>query len=204
MEGAKIILGASTKGGDAAERFAGNVQKYVEDAEVLNPLDYAFDPVGEVLSATDFRNALKSKQDIERFLPDTSKDRVDYIADMVNKELKEANDPFLGIFRGLVEEVLLEEGFYDDIRKKYFKKTPKAVEKAIKVLKSGEYKAGPMGDKEIIPGGEVAKQMLANPSSFMSNLALKTSKESPDYSVRVALEDFADEVVGKTRQPLRS
>ena len=46
MRGTKIILGASTKGGDAAERFAGNVQKYVEDAEVLNPLDYAFDPIG--------------------------------------------------------------------------------------------------------------------------------------------------------------
>ena len=44
MEGANIILGASTKGGDAAERFAGNVQKYVENAKVLNPLDYAFLP----------------------------------------------------------------------------------------------------------------------------------------------------------------
>jgi len=109
MKGAKIILGASTKGGDAAERFAGNVQKYVEDAEVLNPLDYAFDPVGEVLSATDFRNALRNDENIERFLPDTSKDRADYIADMVNKELKEVNEPFLGIFRGLVDEVLEEE-----------------------------------------------------------------------------------------------
>ena len=109
MRGAKIILGASTKGGDAAERFAGNVQKYVEDAEVLNPLDYAFDPIGEVLSATDFRNALRAIDTIERFLPDTSKDRAGYIADMVNKELKEVNEPFLGIFRGLVDEVLEEE-----------------------------------------------------------------------------------------------
>lgn len=109
MKGAKIILGASTKGGDAAERFAGNVQKYVEDAEVLNPLDYAFDPIGEVLSATDFRNALRAIDTIERFLPDTSKDRAGYIADMVNKELKEVNEPFLGIFRGLVDEVLEEE-----------------------------------------------------------------------------------------------
>ena len=115
MKGAKIILGASTKGGDAAERFAGNVQKYVEDAEVLNPLDYAFDPIGEVLSATDFRNALKNDEDIERFLPDTSKDRVDYIADMVNKELKEVNEPFLGIFRGLVDEVLEEEDELEEI-----------------------------------------------------------------------------------------
>jgi len=126
MKGTKIILGASTKGGDAAERFAGNVQKYVEDAEVLNPLDYAFDPVGEVISATDFRNALRDGEDIERFLPDTSKDRVDYIADMVKKELKEVNEPFLGIFRGLVEEVLEEK------RKKKKKKKRKLTKKQIR------------------------------------------------------------------------
>ena len=199
MEGTKIILGASTKGGDAAERFGRNVQKYVENAEVLNPLDYAFDPVGEVLSATDFRNALRSNEDIERFLPDTSKDREQDIVDMVKVELKEANDPFLGIFRGLVEEVLLEEGFYDDIRKKYFKKTPKAVEKAIKVLKSGEYKAGPMGDKEIIPGGEVAKQMLANPVSFIPNLGgtlYRRDEGSPDYDVRGELQYITNRIIG--------
>jgi cytidyltransferase-like protein len=109
MEGTNIILGASTKGGDAAERFAGNVQKYVENAKVLNPLDYAFDPVGEVLSATDFRNALRAVDAIERYLPDTSKDRAGYIANLVKKELKEANDPFLGIFRGLVDEILEED-----------------------------------------------------------------------------------------------
>ena len=120
MKGAKIILGASTKDGDAAERFDKNVQKYVKDAEVLNSMDYAFKPVGEVLSATDFRNALKNDEDIERFLPDTSKDRVDYIADMVKGELKEENEPFLGIFRGLVDEVLEEK------RKKKKKKLTKS------------------------------------------------------------------------------
>jgi hypothetical protein len=108
MEGTKIILGASTKGGDAAERFDKNLQKYVKNAEVLNSMDYAFDPAGEVLSATDFRNALKNSEDIERFLPDTSKDREQDIVDMVKVELKEVNEPFLGIFRGLVDEVLEE------------------------------------------------------------------------------------------------
>lgn len=199
MEGTKIILGASTKGGDAAERFGRNVQKYVENAEVLNPLDYAFDPVGEVLSATDFRNALRAIDAIERFLPDTSKDRAGYIANLVKKELKEANDPFLGIFRGLVEEVLLEEGFYDDIRKKYFKKTPKTVEKAVEILNSGEYKAGPMGDKEIIPGSEVAKQMIADPVSFIPNLGglLHHYHESdPDYDVRQELEFATNRIIG--------
>ena len=171
MKGTKIILGASTKDGDAAERFDKNVQKYAKDAEVLNSMDYAFKPVGEVLHASKFREAIANGTDINKYLPDTSKDREQNIVDMVKKELtlkpktiqKEANDPFLGIFRGLVEEVLLEEGFYDDIRKKYFKKTPKAVEKAVEILNSGEYKAGPAGDKEIIPGSEVAKQMLADP-----------------------------------------
>jgi len=207
MKGTKIILGASTKDGDAAERFAGNVQKYAEEAEVLNPLDYAFKPVGEVLHASKFRQAIADGSDIDKYLPDTSKDRVDYIVDMVKKELtlkpkttqKEANDPFLGIFRGLVEEVLLEEGFYDDIRKKYFKKTPKAVEKAIKVLKSGKYKAGPMGDKEIIPGGEVAKQMLANPVSLIPNLGglIHHYHESdPDYDVRHELEHMTNRIIG--------
>ena len=123
MKGTKIILGASTKDGDAAERFAGNVQKYAEDAEVLNPLDYAFKPVGEVLHASRFRQAIADGSDIDKYLPDTSKDRVDYIVDMVKKELtlkpkttqKEANDPFLGIFRGLVDEVLEEEDELEEI-----------------------------------------------------------------------------------------
>ena len=117
MEGTKIILGASTKGGDAAERFGRNVQKYVENAEVLNPLDYAFDPVGEVLSATDFRNALRAIDAIEQYLPDTSKDRAGYIANLVKKELKEVNEPFLGIFRGLVDEILQERAESEQQRK---------------------------------------------------------------------------------------
>ena len=123
MKGTKIILGASTKDGDAAERFGRNVQKYVEDAEVLNPLDYAFKPVGEVLHASKFREAIANGIDIDKYLPDTSKDREQNIVDMVKKELtlkpkttqKEANDPFLGIFRGLVEEVFEEEDELEEI-----------------------------------------------------------------------------------------
>ena len=108
MQGTKIILGASSKGGDAAERFAGSLQQYVDDAEVLNPLDYAFDPVGEVISATDFRNALRNNEDIDKFIPAGSKDKAEIIADMVKEKLQEDTQPFLGIFRGLVEEVLQE------------------------------------------------------------------------------------------------
>ena len=109
MRDAKIILGASTKGGDAASRFAGNIQKYVENAKVLDPLKYAFDPIGEILSATDFRNAIIENEDIDKFLPETSKDKVGLISELIKKTTKEDTDPFLGIFRGLVEEVLKEE-----------------------------------------------------------------------------------------------
>ena len=108
MEGTKIILGASSKGGDAVERFAKNVQKYVDDAEVLDPLDYAFDPVGEVISATDFRNAIKNDEDIDKFIPAGSKDKADVIVDMIKEKLQENTQHFLGIFRGLVEEVVTE------------------------------------------------------------------------------------------------
>ena len=56
---------------------------------------------------------------------DTSKDREQDIVDMVKKELtlkpktiqKEANDPFLGIFRGLVDEILQERAESEQQRK---------------------------------------------------------------------------------------
>jgi len=114
MEGTKIILGASTKGGDAAERFAKNLQKYVESAEVLNPLDYACCPVGDVISATDFRNALRNNEEIDHFLPAGSKDKAEIIADMVKEKLQENTQHFLGIFRRLADEIL-EEGISDFI-----------------------------------------------------------------------------------------
>ena len=117
MEGTKIILGASSKGGDAVERFAKNVQKYVEGAEVLDPLDYAFDPVGEVISATDFRNALRNDEDIDKFIPAGSKDKADVIVDMIKEKLQENTQHFLGIFRGLVEEVVTE--VYSDKQRRW-------------------------------------------------------------------------------------
>ena len=117
LEGTQIILGASSKGGDAVERFGRDVQKYVDNAEILNPLDYAFDPVGEVISATDFRNALRNNEDIDKFIPAGSKDKAEIIADMVKEKLQEDTQPFLGIFRGLVEEVLQE--VYSDKQRRW-------------------------------------------------------------------------------------
>ena len=67
--GIKIILGASTKGGDQS-RFARDVQAYAkEGVVVLDPMMFAFDPVGEELSATDFRAALDEGLDISKFIP---------------------------------------------------------------------------------------------------------------------------------------
>ena len=134
MEGTKIILGASTKGGDAAQRFAGDVQKYVKDAEVLDPLEYACCPMGEELSATDFRNALRNNEDIDRFIPDDSKDKIDVIADMVKEKLQEDTHHFMGIFRGLVEEVMTEKK-----KKKKSKAAKKRVSQKIPILKDEGY-----------------------------------------------------------------
>tara|TARA_R110000824_G_scaffold153926_15_gene325776 strand:+ start:2965 stop:4971 length:2007 start_codon:yes stop_codon:yes gene_type:complete len=110
MAGTRIILGASTKNSDAAERFSNDMQQYVEDAKVLNPLDYAFDPVGEVLSATDFRNALRNNKDIQRFLPEASIDRANVISDMVKEKLQEVAQYSLGIFLRLIHELKDELG----------------------------------------------------------------------------------------------
>ena len=68
--GEMVILGTSTKGGDQS-RFAKNVQQYAkEGVRVLDPMKYAFDPVGEELSATDFRTALESGElATAKFLP---------------------------------------------------------------------------------------------------------------------------------------
>ena len=86
------------------------MQQYVEDAKVLNPLDYAFDPVGEVLSATDFRNALRNNKDIQRFLPEASIDRANVISDMVKEKLQEVAQYSLGIFLRLIHELKDELG----------------------------------------------------------------------------------------------
>jgi hypothetical protein len=68
--GEMVVLGTSTKGGDQS-RFTKNVQQYAkEGVRVLDPMKYAFDPVGEELSATDFRTALENGElATAKFLP---------------------------------------------------------------------------------------------------------------------------------------
>jgi len=117
MHGKNILLGASTKGGDAVQRFGKNVQKYVPNAKILDPLKYAFEPTGIELNATDFRNAMASpEKNIESFLPEEVKDKAHEILNILNieevRKLREEANPLpLGIFLGLIEEVI-EEGFF--------------------------------------------------------------------------------------------
>ena len=135
MEGTNIILGASTKGGDAAQRFAGNMQQYVENATILNPLEYAFDPTGEELNASDFRAALQAEEEVNKFIPIESSDKIEAIVDMITGELQEDTHHFMGIFRGLVEEVLEEK----KKKTKVSKAGRKRVSKKIPVLKDEGY-----------------------------------------------------------------
>jgi len=71
MHGKNIILGASTKDGDASQRFAGDIQKYAPDVRVLDPMQFAFPPMGEVLSASDFRTAIENEDVLamEKYIP---------------------------------------------------------------------------------------------------------------------------------------
>jgi len=106
--GELVILGTSTKGGDQS-RFAKNVQKYAkDDVTVLDPMKFAFDPVGEELSATDFRAALESGE-IRKFLP--SGINPENVLDILNVqgEVEETNEHVaLPLFFRLIEEVLNE------------------------------------------------------------------------------------------------
>jgi hypothetical protein len=109
QDGDKVILGASTKGGDQS-RFAGSVQKYADrnpmgDIKVLNPMDFVFDPIPPELSATDFREALKTGDDIAPWIPPESHGSIEAILNILGAEKKTLT---LESLFSLVEEVLFE------------------------------------------------------------------------------------------------
>ena len=106
--GENVILGTSTKGGDQS-RFAKNVQQYAkEGVRVLDPMKFAFDPVGEELSASDFRSAAESS-DINRFLPSgvEPQDVLDILGIQGGAE-EVVEHAALPLFFRLIEEVLDE------------------------------------------------------------------------------------------------
>ena len=106
--GENVILGTSTKGGDQS-RFAKNVQAYAkEGVRVLNPMKFAFDPVGEELSASDFRTAAESG-DISKFLPSgiEPQDVLDILGIQGRTE-EVVEHAALPLFFRLIEEVMNE------------------------------------------------------------------------------------------------
>jgi len=113
--GEMVILGTSTKGGDQS-RFAKSVQQYAgEGVRVLDPMKYAFNPVGEELSATDFRNALAQGQDITKFLPNgvDPQNVLDILG--IQSETEEVVEHVaLPLFFRLIEEALDERDYQKD------------------------------------------------------------------------------------------
>ena len=108
--GEMVILGTSTKGGDQS-RFAKNVEKYAkEGVKVLDPMKYAFDPIGEQLSATDFRAALESGElETARFLPNgISPEDVLEIMDIKDRTEEVVEHTALPLFFRLIEQALDE------------------------------------------------------------------------------------------------
>ncbi len=106
--GDRVILGASTKGGDE-QRFAGDIAKTAADGvEILDPMSYVFDPPENIpFSATDFRSALAAGEDIFRFLPDESaQSEKEIVSILVDKPEKKR--PIMEFLSSLVKEVLME------------------------------------------------------------------------------------------------
>jgi cytidyltransferase-like protein len=116
--GELVILGTSTKGGDQS-RFAKNVQQYAkEGVTVLDPMRFAFEPVGEELSATDFRAAIE-KGDIDKFIPDgVNPENVLEKIGIQGETEEVAEHVALPIFFRLIEEVMNE---MEPIQKAYAK-----------------------------------------------------------------------------------
>ena len=108
--GEMVVLGTSTKGGDQS-RFAKNVQQYAkEGVRVLDPMKYAFDPIGEELSATDFRAALESGElATAKFLPNgvSPEDVLEILG--IKSETEEVVEHIAPpIFFRMIEEVMSE------------------------------------------------------------------------------------------------
>ena len=108
--GEMVMLGTSTKGGDQS-RFNKNIQQYAkEGVRVLDSMKYAFDPVGEELSATDFRSALESGElATAKFLPNgVSPEDVLAILGIQGETEEVVEHITLPIFFRMIEEALEE------------------------------------------------------------------------------------------------
>ena len=106
--GEMVMLGTSTKGGDQS-RYAKNVQAYAkEGVRVLDPIKYAFNPVGEELSASDFRDYI-DRADINKFLPNgVNPEDVLGIIGIQDRTEEVVEHAALPLFFRLIEEALDE------------------------------------------------------------------------------------------------
>ena len=134
QDGDKVILGASTKGGDQS-RFAGSVQKYADrnpmgNVQVLNPMDFVFDPIPPELSATNFRQALQIGDDISPWVPPESHGSIEGILNILGAEKKTLT---LESLFSLVEQVLLENEDKEAVSKEMAKIGQEEKEKEKKI-----------------------------------------------------------------------
>ena len=177
--GEMVILGTSTKGGDQS-RFAKNVQQYAkEGVTVLDPMKFAFDPVGEELSATDFRASIE-KGDIDKFIPRgvNPENVLDKLG--IQGETEEVKEHVaLPLFFRLIEEALNET---EPIQKFYAKDHAKK-----RMSSKGEKKKGG-APYDIDPPKARAKSA---PPGFGG--ALEEGKvESVLVAIAIALADASD------------
>lgn len=136
VAGSNILLGASTKDGDAKERFGQNLQKYAPDVNVIDPLKYACDPTECELgnmSASDIRDAIEKDDSaaLNEYMPievrakgrtidvfNLLKVSTENIRDYPSEEKygTEASMPFQeGLIFNMIQEILKEDESFMDM-----------------------------------------------------------------------------------------
>jgi cytidyltransferase-like protein len=166
--GEMVILGTSTKGGDQS-RFAKNVQQYAkEGVRVLDPMKYAFDPIGEELSACDFRAALESGElATAKFLPNgVSPEDVLEILGIKSGTEEVVEHVTLPIFFRLIEQALDEVEPYQ--KKAIAKHKRNRLTTKGKVVKSAPFSENPPEErgKSAPPLGEDNEDEIEEISSM--------------------------------------
>ena len=202
--GEMVVLGTSTKGGDQS-RFAKNVQQYAkEGVRVLDPMKYAFNPIGEELSATDFRAALESGElATAKFLPNgvSPEDVLEILG--IKSETEEVVEHItLPIFFRLIEEVIEEESRMrttKDVQDDYKDQWQQAIDAANKGAnkETGGGKGITKGDPDLksapAGGGAMEEGIVGETWYFGTNEDL-----SEDFSpMYLTLNKYVAEAMGK-------
>ena len=123
-----IYLGAGEKDGQRWKFMLNNPKYNPNEVEVdVGAAPNYIDAAGNPMSATNFRNAIESgdKQLIKSYIPFNSEGDYDEIISILEGDVLKEAHTFMGIFHGLIEDILAE------------KKDP--VNKKIKILKDEGY-----------------------------------------------------------------